>query len=244
MNREDSLIMLISDLHYEKAHHQGVWEGDAFDWLMRTVKSTKPVSLIGLGDLGHAWLAADWRSLTDLTPVSSIYGNHDNLESLRSATNRDGTKVLAVDGEVRDVSGLRVGFINGIIAKRGKLRVKGRVPRQSADDFLSAAAKLTGVDILATHASPNLPDYGSRYRATDEFEILDEVIKRVKPALSVSGHLRGPYTLSKLGSTTILRIDSSPAERHYALLETETRRIRIMHDHDLVESGGFAKARL
>lgn len=234
-------VMVISDLHYEKAYHHNVWEGDAFDWLIRIVRASKPSSIIALGDHGHAWLPADWKSLADLTDVSAIYGNHDNLEVLHSARNKDGTRVLAEDGEVRTIGGLKVGFINGIMAKKGRLKVKDGVPRQSAEDFLSAAAKLVGVDILATHVSPNLPEYGGRYHASEEFEILDEVLKRVDPPLSTGGHLSGPYTLSKLRDTTILRIDSSPAERHYALVDPGSRKIRIMHDHDQVETGSFAR---
>ncbi len=235
-------VLVISDLHFEQGYHHNVWEGEAFDWLIKMVRNARPASLIALGDLGHVWLAADWKSLTDLTLVNAVYGNHDNLEALRSAVNRDGTKVLAEDGEIRSIGGLRVGFINGILAKKGRLKVKDGVPRQTAEDFLSAAAKLTGIDVLATHASPNLPDYGGRYHATEEFEILDRIIRQINPPLSISGHLSGPYTLSKLYDTTILRIDSSPAERHYALVDSGSRRIRIMHDYDLVETGDFVRS--
>ena len=233
--------MVISDLHYERAYHHNIWEGDAFDWLIRIVRASKPYCIIALGDLGHAWLPADWKSLADLTEVNAIYGNHDNMEMLGSARNGDGSKVLAEDGEIRTIGGLKVGFINGIMAKKGKLKVKDGVPRQSEDDFLSAAAKLVGVDVLATHASPYLPEYATRYHPSEEFEVLDRVIGQVNPLLSVSGHLSGPFTLSKLGSTTVLRIDSSPAERHYALLDCGTNQIRVKHDYDQVAMGSFAR---
>jgi Icc-related predicted phosphoesterase len=234
--------MVISDLHYEKAYHHRVWEGEAYRWLLRIVKKARPASLIALGDLGHAWLPADWERLTDMVPVHAIYGNHDNLDVLRSAVNSDGTRVLAEDGEVRMIAGLKVGFISGIMAGDGRLRVKDGVPRRSAEDFLSAAAKLAGVDVLATHASPDLPEYGGRYHASEEFEVLDRVINQVNPLLSVSGHLAGPYTLSKLGDSTVLRIDSSQAERHYALLDPDAKQVRIMHDYDLVETGVFSRS--
>ena len=241
MVEKESPILIVSDIHYERAYHHSVWEGDAFDWLSGIVRGSKPSSLIALGDLGHAWLPADWQSLADMTHISAIYGNHDNLEVLHSARNKDGTRVLAEDGEVRTIGGLKVGFINGIMAKKGRRKVKDGVPRQSAEDFLSAAAKLVGVDILATHASPNLPEYGGRYHASEEFEVLAEVLAKVDPMLSISGHLSGPYTISELRGTTILRIDSSPAERHYALLDSGSRQIRIMHDHDQVRIGTFAR---
>ena len=235
----ESPVMVISDLHYERAYHHKVWEGDAFDWLIRIVRASKPSSIIALGDHGHAWLPEDWKALADLTEVSAIYGNHDNMEVLGSARNREGSRVLAEDGEIRTIGGLKVGFINGIWAKKGKSIVKDGVPRQSADDFLSAAAKLVGVDVLATHASPYLPEYGTRYHESEEFEVLGMVLRQVGPVLSVSGHLGGPYTLSKLGGTTVLRIHSSPAEQHYALLDPGTRQIRIMHNYDQVAVGSF-----
>ena len=238
---EGPSVLVISDLHYEKVYHHNVWEGDAFDWLIGVVRGSKPSSLIALGDLGHAWLPADWESLTDLTRVDAIYGNHDDVEMLRSAKNKDGSGVLAEDGEIRVVGGLKVGFINGIMAKKGKAKVKDGVPRQSPQDFLSAAAKLVGVDVLATHISPYLPEYGGRYHASEEFDILDQILTKVNPALSASGHLSGPYALSKLRDTTVLRVDSSPAERHYALLDFGTRQIRIMYDHDQVGTGSFAR---
>ena len=231
--------MLVSDIHYEKTHHHGIWEGDALDWLLRMIRGRKPSALIALGDLGHAWTPKDWKEVTEAVPAHAIYGNHDNMEVLRSAKNIDGSKVLAEDGEVRTIGALRVGFINGIMAKKGKLKVKDGVPRQSEEDFLRAASKMRGIDVLATHASPNLPEYGSRYGPTTEFEVLDKVIRDISPSLAVSGHLKGPFTLSKLGRTTILRIDSSPKERHYALIEGWTRRIKIMHDHELVGTGDF-----
>ena len=238
-NKRETPVLVISDLHYEKAYHHNVWEGDAFDWLMRIVHASGPSFIIALGDLGHAWLPADWKSLTDLTEVDAIYGNHDDLEVLGSARNRDGSRVLAEDGEIRTTGGLKVGFINGILAKTGKLKVKDGVPRQSAEDFLSAAAKLAGVDVLATHASPYLPEYGGRYHPSEEFEVLDKVLEKVNSSLSVSRHLSGPYTLSKLRDTTVLWIDSSPAERHYALVDCKTRQIRVMHDYDQVSAGAF-----
>lgn len=232
--------MVVSDIHYEKTYHHDIWEGGAFDWLLRMIRSRKPSALIALGDQGHAWTVKDWKELTEAVPAHAIYGNHDNMEVLRSAKNSDGRRVLAEDGEVRTIGGLRVGFINGIMAKIGKVKVKDGVPRQSGEDFLQAASKMKGIDILATHASPNLPEYGSRYHQSEEFEVLEQVIMQVGPSLSVSGHLKGPYTLSKLGNATVLRIDSSPKERHYAMVESRVRRIEVMHDHELVGTGDFA----
>ena len=239
--KKEPPVMLVSDVHYEHDHHHGVWEGGALEWLLKMVRASRPAHLVALGDLGHAWTASNWETLGELVRVSAIYGNHDALDVLRRATNRDGTRILAEDGETRWIGDLKFGFVNGIIAKRGSVLVKDGVPRQSPDSFASAARRLSGADVLCTHASPYLPEYGKLYHPSEEFEVLDKVIREVDPALSVSGHLSGPFTFSRLGRTAILRIDSSPLERHYALLDPG-RRIRVMHDYDVVAEGDFLKA--
>jgi hypothetical protein len=42
-----------------------------------------------------------------MVPVHAIYGNHNNLDILQSAVNYDGTRVLAKDGEIRMIVGLK-----------------------------------------------------------------------------------------------------------------------------------------
>ena len=52
--QETSPVLVVSDVHYETTYHHNVWEGGAFDWLIRIVRAARPSSLIALGDLGHA----------------------------------------------------------------------------------------------------------------------------------------------------------------------------------------------
>lgn len=79
------------------------------------VRSNDPVALVALGDLGHAWSGKNWEELAGAVLVCA---NHDNMDALSSAHNMDGTPVLARDGEIRLIGGLKVGSINGIISKR------------------------------------------------------------------------------------------------------------------------------
>lgn len=42
--------LVVSDIHYELGSHHGVDESGAFDWLLKTIKRTKPEAIVGLGD--------------------------------------------------------------------------------------------------------------------------------------------------------------------------------------------------
>ena len=54
------------------------------------------------------------------------------------------------------------------------------------------------------------------------------------PAISGHLHLSGVYTVSSIGPTTMVRIDSSQQERHYAIIEPEKQIIQILNDSGIV----------
>ena len=77
--------------------------------------------MISLGDWGEAISEAEFYELLKKVRVWSIYGNHENLEVLRSMRNvlTDSYEpVLMNDGEIREFNGIRFGAINGIVALR------------------------------------------------------------------------------------------------------------------------------
>ena len=108
-------ILVMSDLHFERNWHKGEWEGEAFNWILSIVEKHKPEDLIILGDTGYGWLEEDWETLLEKVRVHAIYGNHDNYVVMASLRNVDRSKVWPRSGEVRDIQGLRYGFINGIV---------------------------------------------------------------------------------------------------------------------------------
>lgn len=80
-----------------------------------------------------------------------------------------------------------------------------------------------------------LPEYEGKVTLTVGLQTATHVVEMVHPDLALSGHLQGAYTLSKIGRTTVLRIDSSQQERHYTLIEPNKGLIQICNDHGIVK---------
>jgi predicted phosphodiesterase len=224
--------LVVSDVHYELVPHHGVDESGAFGWLFKTVKQTNPDFLIGLGDWGSAWTMSQWFELAKLVRIFAIYGNHENIQTLRGAVNTDGKRVLVEDGGVRVIEGLRFGFINGIVSEDKP--VKQGVSRKTAKEYLSLGSLLSGIDVLCTHESPFVPEYHGRLSPSPGTEAMGSIIGMLRPKLALSGHLTGSYTLAQIGWTVSLRIESSPTEKHFAVLKLPDLSLQVYHDRDLV----------
>jgi Icc-related predicted phosphoesterase len=233
-------VIVVSDLHFEKGFHRGVWEGDSASWLLRLVEDLKPDALVGLGDHGHAWIPELWNELvSDTLKLNLIYGNHDNVELLKTVRNSDGGRAWAKDGETRLIGGVRFGFINGIVAYDGEKRVKDGVPRQTPEDYLQAARQLEGVDVLCTHEAPRAAAYRGHVHNSLGTETVEKAVEIVNPSLLLCGHLSGPYALGSLGRSVVVRVDSSPSDQHYAMLNTDKRTVTIFHNREAVASTRF-----
>ncbi|MDG6989655.1 MAG: metallophosphoesterase [Nitrososphaerota archaeon] len=233
-------ILVVSDVHFELGSHHGTYEGGAYDWLLRTVKLVQPTALIGLGDYGHAWTAEQWETLASLVPLHLVYGNHENMEELVAVKNTDGRNALIDDGGNRMVDGLKIGAINGIVSR--KTKIKDGTPRQTPEEYLRHAPWLAGVDVLATHMAPREMASGFIHE-NDDLVVMDEVLKVVKPKLFLCGHLGGPYKIATIGGTVGVRVDSSPAEQHYAVITGDESKVNVYHNHDLVDSVSITLAR-
>lgn len=229
-----SRILVISDLHFEMGLHKGVDQSVSLNWLHKILGKENPEVLVGLGDWGYAWKREDWEELINQVEIHAVYGNHDNFHLLKSLRNVDGAKVLAEDGQIREICGLRFGFINGIVNE--KRAEKEGVPRKTSLLFVQMAECLRDVNVLCTHESPVLPDYGDRITRTAGTEAARKAVEVSKPNLALSGHLHLDcgYTVSPIGATTVVRIDSSQQERHYAIIEPEKQLIQILNDSGIV----------
>jgi len=228
-------ILVISDLHFEKGSFRGIYQGDALDWLLKIVDNVKPTALVGLGDWGAAWAIDDWNLLTQKVTTHAIFGNHDNVNLLKSVKNKDGSKVLAHDGEIRSIEGIKFGFINGIMSDKGTPRRD--IPRSTSEDFLRiASANFKGINILCTHESPIVPEYGKKFDSGIGPAAMTKVIEKVQPKISLSGHLDfGPYTISKIGQTITIRIESGQMNKHYVIIKPNQNEIEIWCDENLEE---------
>ena len=231
-------ILVVSDLHFEVGQFHGTDEYPALEWLLGIVERFKPSGLVGLGDWGTAWREEDWTKVTRLVQVHGIYGNHDNVPLLSQVKNRDGNPVLARDGEVRTLENLRFGFINGIIAEN-TLRMKP-VPRKTRQDFLRHIGRLKGVDVLCTHESPLVPSLERRIHPSIGTTTMGEVLKRVSPRISFSGHVEEGYIVSKLGSILSVIIDSSQASKHFIVIKGSSEQVSVHKDSETVETVTFS----
>ena len=243
-------IMIMSDVHFERDFHRRVWEGGAKDWVVEKITEHDMTDLVLCGDSGYGWNKTDWDAILERVRIHAIYGNHDNVKMMKTLRNLDNTRVLAEDGEVRTIGGLKFGFINGILAYSRKAMMKnqmfyedkkamtetGWVPRKTPEEYLTAAAKLTNkIDVLVTHASVPMPDE-TRFHQSEEFQIVTEAVKISKPRIHFSGHLSGPYKVGDLSGARFVRVDSSPKEKHYAVLSDD---INIYSDTGLVETSKY-----
>jgi len=227
--------MVISDLHYEKRVFRGVDESKAWSWLIEVVDYHKPDLLLSCGDWGAGVSEVEFYELLKKTVVLSIYGNHENMDVLTKLYNVKTSEFLPMlmeDAKIYEIDSLRIAGINGIIAKKKKVR-RG-VPRKMPDEFLEYARKLRGkdIDILLIHETPFLPELFPFMARNFRSETALEAVKIVKPKLVINGHMHsgGYKTHIFPWRTRYIYIDSSQASRHYIILRTERMRIEIWKD--------------
>jgi uncharacterized protein len=169
-------VLAVSDMH-------GV-----LDNVFKAIELEDPDLLLCCGDWGDPG-ELDAKVLADVlrkVPVLSVFGNHDDLELLRSTVNEDGTPMLLPPGCVHEHGGLRIAGISGIWAK------SHRQPFYVTDaDVASQASELTGntVDILLTHGCPvGLADIVPGERHGGQRCFLD-AFTTIAPCIHLCGHL-------------------------------------------------------
>ena len=233
-------IMVISDLHYDKRVFKGVDESKAWSWLIEVVDYHKPNLLLGCGDWGSAINPEEFYELLRKTIVLSIYGNHENLEVLRTLYNVNSSvhlPVLIEDSKVYEFGGLKIAGISGIIARKRKVR-KG-VPRKTPAEYLGIARELKGkeVDVLLIHETPYLPSLFPFIRDSFSSRTALEAVEIVKPKLVFNGHVHaGGYKIYEFSfGTKYIYVDSSQANKHYVILYTDSMKLEIWRDREVVD---------
>lgn len=219
-------VQVLSDVHFTNRYRYGVNEGVALTRMLMMVEQRKCDELILTGDLGYAWTQADWEMLVKRIRTNAGFGNHDDINLISRITNADGTNVLVSDGEVREIGGLKFGFINGIIGSRAKEGIQ----RKTSQEFVSIARDLRGVDVLCMHDSP-LNDERLNSHTHIKSAVYDAILK-ARPTFSFSGHVHGGFSLSMIGRTVHANIDSSMKNRVFAVLDTDAMKVELWHDLD------------
>jgi Icc-related predicted phosphoesterase len=204
-------ILAIGDLH-----------GD-METAARLVERHRPDLLLAPGDWGDPGEVsrADWEGLLAHVHVVTVYGNHDDTDLLRSLSNTDGTPVLAENGRILDVNGLRITGINGIWAK------SHRQPYYVTDEDVesivgSLSTDLSPVDILLTHGCPlGVADLTPANRHGGQ-RCFMAAFQALAPRLYICGHLhRRQEYRTKDGALILNTGDGRRA--HHALLTLSPR---------------------
>jgi len=170
-------LLVISDLHgdLESAH--------------QAITQFRPDALLCCGDWGDAdqVSAEQLEVFPRLLPVFSTYGNHDPLAILPELKNRDGSKVLLDQGEVRAFENLRITAIGGIWAKSHKQPYY--VTDEDVAEATSHIVAQGPVDILLTHGCPiGLADLTPKGNRGGQRCFLNAT-HAISPRLHVCGHL-------------------------------------------------------
>lgn len=173
-------LIAVGDLHGET------------DGLFRLLDTEAPDGLLCVGDWGDPGeVSADvWDALLERVPVLTVFGNHDDLPTLASLRNRDGSAVLLQQAERRDhFCSFAIAGVSGIWAK------SHRLPHYVTDEDVAgwaaqlAAAAQAPVDILLTHGCPiGIADRTPSGRPGGQRCFLD-LWKAVQPAVYLCGHI-------------------------------------------------------
>ena len=87
-------ILMVSDVHYSKKPFRGKDQSQVFDWLYGTVKKQKPNLLLSAGDFGEESISELFAPILERVYVLTIFGNHDDIEMMRTLRNNDGSPCL------------------------------------------------------------------------------------------------------------------------------------------------------
>lgn len=123
-------------------------------------------------------------------------------------------RVTVPDGEVVEIGGLRVGFLGGVPLPDGfPPRPPGgpwRPHLVAAEEYRAAVDKITDVDVLCTHAPPEVPllHYD---RVTQRRELaglgLRDLIARERPRAALFGHVHQPLAQrARVGATECVNV--------------------------------------
>ncbi|MGC9157129.1 MAG: metallophosphoesterase family protein [Candidatus Micrarchaeia archaeon] len=233
-------ILIVSDLHYERGAYKGVDESYAFKNFLKLVLRTKAENVIVLGDIGHAWTLGDFERLAATgAKFHFIYGNHDPVELLKQAKNKDGSSMLMKDGEVVKIGTFAFAFINGVA---GNTKLEKGMELKEVADFEKIAEKIRSQNcdnlVLCTHPGPRTTSLIAMTPRSQSFsftidaasEAVTRAVEILTPFISLSGHVKftglGTYT-SNSNTTIVVKVQTSTLEGTYALIDETANKLEI-----------------
>ena len=226
--KKRSRILFISDIHYTPYHS----EEDQGEWLLSLIDSIHPDVLISAGDWDELADAEFFNEITRRVPLLTVYGNHENMEALKTVTNPllDNINILLEDYEIMDLKerfGFNIVGVSGIWS--GRRNSRRGVPRKKGDKFIRLAREFYEryrpepfqIDILLMHDVPDIPAYSENIVLHGGTLQVREVIYLLKPKIVLNGHVHlSEYTFARLDyGGHYLRVDSSKKHRGFALID-------------------------
>jgi len=201
-------ILVISDMHGDLANVRRLLTEATWDLVLCC------------GDWGDPGQLADveYENILDLATIYTVFGNHDDIDTLKRLRNRDGSAVLLQDGKPTKAKGVTIVGVSGIWAK------SHRLPWYVTDeDIASYGPFVESVDILMTHGCAiglnDLTPGGGR----GGHRQFTELFAGIQPRVYVCGHLHraqarrlksGPW-VANAGNTAegdYLAVTASPEE--------------------------------
>ena len=170
----------------------------------RAIPALDRIGILLLGDLfarpeldrrgGNGDVRAIWRMLSKRCRwVAGVAGNHDQFGDSKDdyVTFRQERGIHLLDGEVRDIGGLKIGGVSGVT---GNPR---RPFRKSPQQFIEALGKVleSQPDIITLHEGPNLP--GTDLKGNPEVASL---LSRHENVLVCFGHAFWPQPFHTIGN--------------------------------------------
>ena len=212
-------ILMVVDLHYSTRPFRGRDESRVFEALCRAVEAEKPDLVLSAGDFGEEATEEMFRPISKQSYFLTIYGNHDNVDLIKSLRNEDGSSCW-LSGNIREWQGLRIAAVNGNIATRK--RKAHHHTMQEVERLVEGYARSGRIDIVVTHEAPQHPLLKSLGH-----DVLNRVLEILRPRLYLCGHIHIPSQTIEVGGTVLVNLDSSIKNSNYATVEFDKE---IFHD--------------
>jgi len=207
----NSKILMVADLHYSTRGFRGGDESRVFEALCRAVEAEKPGLVLSAGDFGEEATGEMFRPISKQSYFLTIYGNHDNVDLVKSLRNKDDSSCWLSDN-IREWQGLRIAAVNGNIAIR-KRKAHHHIIEE-VERLVEGYARSGRIDIVVTHEAPQHPLLKS-----SGCDVLNRALEILRPRIYLCGHIHIPSQTIGVGGTILVNLDSSMKNSNYATVE-------------------------
>ena len=194
---KDIILCIFGDIH-------GDWD------TTNKIMEKEPANLyLCAGDISDA----NYQYSTLNRPLWTLYGNHENWDIVASCQEnkiRVGNLNFIYPGKTYEINGIRFGGLGGNYSPKFYTYQRKNLPFPRNKDNRNGKAdkrrhfveeevnlckeKLCGLDIFLTHEAPSFYRKNMRFSDQGSGEIIDDLVKTIKPKLHVWGHHHRYFT--------------------------------------------------